>query len=191
MFAGDLLNIANLISENSVAAALTSIALNVFISVIGVIPSFFLTATNIIVFGIHKGFLVSWLGEVTGAVISLLLYRWGIKSFNRLKPEQVKIFRLINQMTTAKQLYFLSLLRMAPFIPSGLINLFGALTTVSLIVFLLATALGKLPALMIEVALSYNLVTFDKNYIYFFITVFITALLYWGLKKEIQRLEKT
>lgn len=186
-----MFNIIDLISDGGLTAALISISINVLISVVGVLPSIFITLGNILVFGIYKGFLISWIGEVTGALLSLLLYRWGLKSFTNIKPEHLKLFRMINKLSGTKQLYFLSVLRMAPFIPSGLINFFAALTTVPLVVFLLATALGKIPALMLEVAFSYHLVTLNKNYLYFAITIIIAGLLYFGVRKEIKRLENS
>ena len=79
---------------------------------------------------------------------------------------------------------------MAPFIPSGLINLFGALTTISFTNFFLATAIGKFPALVLETAFSYNIVTLGKNYLNLFISLVVAGLLYIGVKRELQRLNK-
>ena len=79
---------------------------------------------------------------------------------------------------------------MAPFMPSGLINLLGAITTVSLANFMIATAAGKLPALLLEAAFSYNLITVGKNYIYLGISMVLAVLFYFGVKKELNRLRK-
>ncbi|WP_238442623.1 TVP38/TMEM64 family protein [Desulforamulus reducens] len=153
-------------------------------------PSVFLTGANLIIFGLNKGFLVSWAGEVIGAAISFLLYRWGITSVAKLSTEQWKLFKTINSLPPLKQTYFLFILRMAPFIPSGLINLFGAITSVSLLNFLIATTAGKFPALLLETAFSYHLITLGRNYIYVGISILIALLLYLGIKKEMRRLEK-
>ena len=186
---GDLTKIVQLITEAGSAAVLISLSLNILISLLGVIPSVFITAANVLVFGLYKGFIISWLSEVIGALVSLLFYRWGIKSVGHVSSEQWQVFKIIDALSTRKQIYFLALLRTAPFIPSGIINLLSALSTITWSVFFIATAIGKFPALLLEVAFSYNLVYFSQNSIKLLITVIMAALLYWGIKKELNRLK--
>lgn len=186
---GDMQAISEAISEAGAAAILISILINTIISVMGVIPSVFLTGANILVFGFYGGFLVSWAGEVVGALISFVLYRGGIRSVLRIRPDHMRVVRAISLMPGSKQIYFLSVLRLAPFFPSGAINLFGALTTVPLVNFLIATALGKFPALLLESAFSYNVLTISKNYINLGISVLVAVLLYFIIKREFARLK--
>jgi uncharacterized membrane protein YdjX (TVP38/TMEM64 family) len=42
------------------------------------------------------------------------------------------------------------MLRLLPFIPSGAINLTAALSRTGMMIFFLATSIGKLPALLVE-----------------------------------------
>lgn len=184
---GDSDAAAGLLAKAGPAAVLISILLNVLISVLGVVPSVFLTGANIMVFGLWGGFFVSWAGEIVGAVVSFLLYRWGVKSVAKIPTEHWKLFRTVNSLPGLRQVYFLTILRMAPFVPSGIINLVGAMTTVSLTHFVIATALGKFPALLLETAFSYNVITLGKNYIYLIISIIVAGLLYFGVKKELQR----
>lgn len=187
---GDVLTAAQIIREAGATAILISLAINVAISLAGVIPSIFLTGANLLVFGLYKGFAISWAGEVIGAAISFLLYRWGAKSVAKLSTDQWKLSKTVNMLPGARQIYFLTVLRMAPFIPSGLINLFGAITTVSFTNFMIATAAGKFPALVIEAAFSYNLLTLGKNHINLGISIIVASLLYFGVKRELNRLRK-
>ena len=55
-----------------------SIILNIAISVLGLVPSFLLTAANIHFFGFGYGLLLSIVGEAFGAIVSFYLYRKGI-----------------------------------------------------------------------------------------------------------------
>lgn len=187
---GDVLMAAQIIQEAGAAAILISIAINVAISLAGVIPSVFLTGANTLVFGPYGGFLISWAGEVTGAAISFLLYRWGVKSVAKFSTDQWKVSQTVSSLPGTKQIYFLTVLRMAPFIPSGLINLFGAITTISFSNFMIATAVGKFPALILETAFSYNLITLGKNYFNLGISIVVAMLLYFGVKKELNRLRQ-
>ena len=186
----DVLIAAQIIQGAGATAILISIVINVVISLAGVIPSVFLTGANLLVFGLYVGFLVSWAGEVIGAAISFLFYRWGIKAAAKLSTGHWKLAKTVNALSGIKQIYFLAVLRTAPFIPSGLINLFGAITTVSFTNFMMATAAGKFPALLLEAAFGYNLVTVGKNYINLGISMVVAVLFYFGIKKELNRLRK-
>ncbi|NNU91543.1 hypothetical protein ETB99_13830, partial [Anoxybacillus sp. CHMUD] len=50
-----------------------SIAINIVISILGVVPSVFLTAANLAVFGFWKGTFLSFVGEAVGAIVSFVL----------------------------------------------------------------------------------------------------------------------
>lgn len=190
LFSGDVGFISEAISGAGAAAVLLSLLLNTVISVLGVIPSVFLTGANILVFGFWGGFLVSWAGEVVGATVAFMLYRAGIRSVLKVSPGHWRVIKAIGQMPGVKQIYFMSVLRLAPFFPSGVINLFGALTTIPMANFFIATALGKLPALLLESSFSYNVITFERNYINLVISVLVAIALYLLVKKEFSRLKK-
>lgn len=186
---GDTHQMAEVIANAGSIAILISILINVLINILGILPSIFITAANVIVFGIYGGFLVSWAGEIIGAVISLILYRWGIKTAAKLPTDQLKLSEFINNLPRLKQVYFLAVLRVAPFIPSGLINLLGAITSVSVVNFLIATAIGKIPSLALESAFSYNLLNLSNNYWNLVVTVIVALFLYLGIRKELLRLK--
>ncbi|MDD3652848.1 MAG: VTT domain-containing protein [Desulfotomaculaceae bacterium] len=187
---GDIKSTAQAISGAGTLAILMSIYINAAISIMGVVPSVFLTGANVLVFGLHGGFMVSWAGEVIGATVSFMLYRWGIKSAVKLPAERLKSIKTINALPWTRQIYFLMVLRMAPFLPSGLINLLGALTTIQTHNFIIATTIGKFPALLLETACIYNLININKGYVNLGIGVIVAALMYFGAKKEIDRQAK-
>lgn len=60
-------------------AFLLSISINVLIAVLGVVPSVFLTAANVLFFGFWQGTIISFAGEAIGAFIAFTLYRFGFK----------------------------------------------------------------------------------------------------------------
>jgi len=187
---GDIKSAARAIAGAGTPAILMSIYINAAISIMGVVPSVFLTGANVLVFGLHGGFLVSWAGEVIGATVSFMLYRWGIKSAARIPTDRWKLIKTVNTLPGVRQIYFLMVLRMAPFVPSGLINLLVALTTIQPRNFIIATTVGKFPALLLETAFIYNLININKGYINLGIGVMVTALLYFGARKELDRLAK-
>lgn len=132
-------------------AILISISINVIISVLGVIPSFFLTGANITFFGFWYGTFISFLGESVGSIVSFYLYRKGFKkiSQNVQGKEHTKIKKLL-YVEGIEAFYLILSFRLFPFIPSGAVNIFAALGKVSSLIFILGSSIGKIPALLIE-----------------------------------------
>ncbi|MDO7907781.1 VTT domain-containing protein [Paenibacillus sp. JX-17] len=132
------------------AGYVLSIGINVVISLLGVVPSVFLTAANLAVFGLAEGMILSWAGEAIGAVVSFVLYRKGLR---RAADHRVLHLNWIQRLLDAegKESFMLILaLRFLPFVPSGVITLIAALGRTSLPVFVTASSLGKIPAILIE-----------------------------------------
>jgi uncharacterized membrane protein YdjX (TVP38/TMEM64 family) len=129
---------------------LISILLNVIISVFAFIPSFFLTAANIFVFGFWEGTLLSLIGEIIGSLVSFHLYRIGIRRFiPKQEFKQKHLQRLLSVKGSQAFVMILSL-RLLPFVPSGLVNIGAAFGKVSSFTFGMATLIGKIPALLFE-----------------------------------------
>lgn len=127
---------------------------NVLIAVVGVIPSAFLTAANISILGFEGGLGVSILGEALGAVVSFWLYR---KGFSRLKDHmQVKggfVRSLLDRLYETKgftAIVIVLLLRLLPFVPSGLVTLTAAIGKMNIVTFGMVSTIGKIPALYME-----------------------------------------
>ncbi len=132
-------------------AILISLLINIFISLAGVIPSVFLTATNIIFFGFWYGLVISFVGEALGAIVSFYVYRQGFRKLPKtISMERIPKVKRLLEVEGKKAFLLILSLRLLPFIPSGLINIFSAMGKVSLILFSLASSLGKIPALIIE-----------------------------------------
>ncbi|MED0685339.1 VTT domain-containing protein [Anoxybacillus ayderensis] len=131
-------------------AYLISIAINIVISILGVVPSVFLTAANLAVFGFWQGTFLSFIGEAVGAIVSFLLYRKGFRKLSETKwLSDPKVKRLLAAEGTEAFSLVLSL-RLLPFVPSGLVTFVAAIGRMSLLLFLVASSLGKLPALLLE-----------------------------------------
>lgn len=133
-------------------AILFSVLVNILISIAGIIPSTFLTAANIMYFGFTGGLLLSILGEAAGAVISFFLYRKGMKKLSTKesgKPSNKLVEKLKN--TSGREAFVLVLLlRIFPFVPSGLVTLAAAVSRMGAALFMVSSTLGKIPALFIE-----------------------------------------
>jgi uncharacterized membrane protein YdjX (TVP38/TMEM64 family) len=141
-------------------ALFISLFLSIVVAVLAVVPSFFITAANILFFGFWPGTLISFLGEALGAVLSFLLYRNGFKEkvSGRLYRFP-RIQKLVEQEGKQAFLMIFSLM-LLPFVPSGLVTFAAAIGKVSTLIFLVASSLGKIPALLIEAYSVYQVTRF-------------------------------
>jgi uncharacterized membrane protein YdjX (TVP38/TMEM64 family) len=150
--------LVELFGNHPQAAVVISLALSVLIAVLGIVPSIFLTAANILFFGFWKGTALSFAGEALGAVVAFCLYRAGFKKrLDQTMHRFPKAERLLS--ATGREAFLLIFsLRLLPFVPSGLVTFAAAIGPVSLSTFFFASSLGKLPALLLEAASVYGAV---------------------------------
>ena len=142
--------IIHLFNQYPHLAIAISLICSIGVAILGVVPSVFITAANILFFGFWPGTALSFAGEALGAAIAFLLYRMGFKKKTEKGLQQFpKAKQLIN--ANGKEAFLLILsLRLLPFVPSGLVTFAAAIGKVSLLLFVTASSLGKIPALLIE-----------------------------------------
>lgn len=143
-------SVLQLFTEYQGYAIIISLALSIAVAVAGLLPSVFITAANIIFFGFWNGILISFAGEALGAAIAFLLYR---KGFQKPASNKLQRFPKLVQLLHApdrKAFQLIILLRLIPFVPSGLVTFAAAVGRTSFTTFLVASSLGKIPALLLE-----------------------------------------
>ena len=175
--------------ENSQWAITISLLLSVIVAVLGVVPSVFITAGNILFFGFWEGLLISLLGEAIGAVVAFLLYR---KGFKKTADKSLHKYPRAQQLIEAKgkEAFVLIMgLRLLPFIPSGLVTFAASIGHVSLATFAAASSIGKIPALFIEAYSVYQVTQFGWQGKVILALIAI-ALIYLVMRKKNQRKEK-
>lgn len=176
-------NLLSLFREYQNLAIVISICISIIIAVLGVVPSVFVTAANILFFGFWNGMFISFLGEAIGAGVAFLLYRKGFKKATEKKlAKYPKTKRLIN--AEGREAFYLVLaLRMIPFVPSGLITFAAAIGRISFITFTMASSLGKLPALFIEAYAVNEVANFGWQG-KLILALVAVVLLYWVISKR-------
>ncbi|WP_247739127.1 VTT domain-containing protein [Bacillus sp. 165] len=127
-----------------------SVLVNILISVLGIVPSFFITAVNIKFFGFENGLLISIIGEAFGAIVSFFLYRKGMKKLLNKKRIKNKYVTKLTKSKGIEAFFMIIALRILPFIPSGIVTLAGAISKVGIINYSVASTIGKIPSLVIE-----------------------------------------
>jgi uncharacterized membrane protein YdjX (TVP38/TMEM64 family) len=177
-------DIIELFTAHPEYAVLFSILINVVIAILGVVPSVFVTAANVLFFGFWQGTAISFAGESIGAFVSFILFRKGFKK---------KVGTTLQKYPAAKKLLhaegkeaFLAIvsLRLLPFVPSGIVTFAAAVGSVSLTLFVVASSLGKIPALLIEAYAAYQVTEFGwQGKLILFVTgIYLLYLVYKKLK---------
>jgi len=167
-------------------AILISLFVNIVISIIGILPSVFITAANLAFFGFYQGLIVSIIGEGLGAVISFVLYRKGLKIW-RLKDFQHPVMLKLKHLEGSKAFWMILCLRILPFIPSGAITLGSAFSKVSISLFAIASTLGKIPSLIMEAGAVFGFMQVNLKWKIIILVAFVLILMWIGRvrRKEI------
>ena len=174
-------SLLHLFKEHPQLAILISVIVSLLVAVIGILPSVFITAANILFFGFWNGTFISFLGEAIGAGVAFILYRTGFKKTAEKGFQKYPKVKRLMEAGNAEAFYLIFSLRLLPFVPSGLITLAAAIGRVSFTVFLLASSLGKLPALLIE-AYSVNAVAEFGWQGKLVLLLLAVAIIYWVIK---------
>lgn len=143
-------HVVELLQNYKPYAIFISIIINVFISIAGFVPSVFLTAANLAVFGFWNGMFVSFIGEGIGAVVSFLLYRKGLRKISESKAFRRPMVQRLLEVEGKQAFALVFSLRLLPFVPSGVVTFFAAVGQMSMIIFAVSSTLGKFPALLLE-----------------------------------------
>ena len=152
--------LVRLFNDYPQSALLISLATSILIAVLGILPSVFITAANILFFGFWQGILISFLGEAIGAIVAFFLYR---KGFKKIASNKLQEFPGLKSLLDAKGKHAFLLilyLRLIPFVPSGFITFAAAIGRVSILTFIVASSIGKIPALLLEGYAAYQVIAF-------------------------------
>jgi len=147
-------------------AILISLLVSIIIAIAGIIPSTFVTAANIIYFGFEGGLALSIIGEALGAIISFFLYRKGLKKLSQKSAgkRNPKLLDRLKDTSGAEAFVLVFLLRIFPFIPSGLVTLAASFSKMGTAAFVFSSTFGKIPALLIEAYSVHAVLGWEKEY---------------------------
>jgi len=175
-------SLLQLFKEHHDLALLISICASIIVALLGVVPSVFITAANILFFGFWNGTFISFLGESLGAAVAFLLYRMGFKKRVEKGLQKYPRLKKLLYAENKEGFYLVFSLRLMPFVPSGLITFAAAVGKVSFPVFITASSLGKIPALLIEAYSVYEITRFGWQG-KIMLAIIAAVLLYWITQK--------
>lgn len=131
-------------------ALVSGFAIAFLVSLVGIVPSFFVTAANVLFFGFAEGIAITFIGENTGSALAFYLYRKGLKKNVAPQLEKYKAMKALLEADDKKAFWLIFSLRLIPLVPSGLVTFTAAMGRASFLIFLTANAVGKFPSLLLE-----------------------------------------
>jgi uncharacterized membrane protein YdjX (TVP38/TMEM64 family) len=165
-------------------AIVASLLINIVISILGVVPSVFLSGANAVVFGIIPGFVISVAGEVLGAGVSFWLYRLGVRKLSAIKSDTWGWVRRLNDASRKRKFYILVTARLTPFLPSGVITFAAAATNISFLDFIVASLIGKAPSVAMETLVGHDLFYIKDNLPRLMISITLITLIILLLRRK-------
>lgn len=137
-------------------APLTSIALMTLQSAVPLVPGVIITITNAWIFGWQYGAVYSWTGALLGATLDFIVARW----YGRPVIERfvnTKYLTLTDAFFKLHGILAVFITRLTPIIPFKVISYGAGLTKLTLWQFIVATAIGQTPAIVLYSILGQNL----------------------------------
>ena len=156
--------VLEILKNSSSMAIPISLFISVCISLVGVLPSIFVTGANIAFFGPINGFLISLLGETLGAYITFTIYRLGFKKKIEKLEEKYRLISKIVKSDGKEAGLLICQGRIIPFIPSGVITFSASISNVNSAIFTVATFIGKAPSIALEALISYDIINIYSNW---------------------------
>lgn len=180
---GDIVGSIDFLQSYGPYAMAISFFLIVFINVTAVLPNIFILAANGIIFGVFWGTIVSWLAEVVGVILSFIIMRYLFHDAAHNLIVRSNSLKRVDEFSGKKGFRIMLVARSIPYIPSGLLTALGAVSSISLGDYSLATLIGKLPSAWIEVTLGHDLMSLHEHTLRLTILIVISCLAYYTFVK--------
>ena len=178
---GDIVETAEYIKSYGSLAVVFSFLLTLFVNAIGFPPAIIFSTANTLIFGIVPGIILSVLAETVGVTISFILLRFFFRDSAKKIIKKNKRLSSIDKYSTKKGFEVMLIARMVPYLPSGILNAAGALSSMSLWDYFLASLVGKFPSTGIEAIIGHDAILNEEDFTRIIIVViFAIVLIVWA-----------
>ena len=159
--------------------------LTLFTNTLGFPPAVIFSTANVILFGIVPGIVLACVAETVGATIAFILIRFYFRESAKKAIAKSPFLSKIDQYSGTKGFIVMLIGRMIPYLPSALLNAVGALSSIKLREYVIASFVGKFPSTGIEAIIGHDLIMKQEDHTRL-ITVIIAAgiLIYAAIRYE-------
>ena len=188
---GDILETAKYIEGYGSMAVVFSFLLTLFVNALGFPPAIIFSTANTLIFGIFWGIVISVAAETVGVTISFLLLRFFFRDAAEKLISKSKFLSSMDKYSSEKGFVVMLIARMVPYVPSGLLNAVGALSSLTLTDYFLASLVGKFPSTGIEAIIGHDAILQEEDPTRIIVVVIFAVVLigwaYWFEKKHSQK----
>lgn len=177
---GDVQGAVEYLRSFGVKAALISFFLLVIINLLGFLPNIFLLVANGFLFGLVPGILVSWAGECVGAAAGFFVMRRLFQAPAAALLRKSGYGLQVEDISSRNGFRLILAGRSLPFMPSGALTAAGAVSSVSFRDFFLATCIGKLFSVTIEILVGRDMVDYHHHASQLVVLTALCLLMGWG-----------
>ena len=155
-----------------------------------VFPFMILSGAAGIIYGLFWGIVISWSGEVIGAVVMFVFARGFFRQVLQGWIAKSKYLKQVDDYSAANGFKALLIARLLPLAPSGIITAVAAISRMSFRDFFLATMIGKLPPVVIKVLLGHDIAFAGENMTRLIVVVILVVVVYlalwWYKRRKVQ-----
>mgnify|MGYP002754758565 FL=1 len=139
-------------------AAVFAFFLTLFVNALGFPPAIIFSTANVMLFGIVPGIILSCAAETVGVTIAFLLMRFYFRDAAEKVIIKSPFLSKIDRYSGTKGFFVMLIARMIPYVPSALLNAVGALSSIRLRDYVIASFVGKFPSTGIEAIIGHDLI---------------------------------
>ena len=182
---GDIVETAQYIKSYGSLAVVFSFMLTLFVNAIGFPPAIIFSTANTLIFGIVPGIILSVIAETFGVTISFVLLRFFFRDSAQKFIAKSKSLRSVDKYSSKKGFTVMLIARMVPYVPSGILNAVGALSSMTLLDYFLASLVGKFPSTGIEAIIGHDAILHEEGFLRIIVVViFAIALIVWAWRYQ-------
>lgn len=178
---GDIIALAEYLRSFGPWSVIITIILFVIMTFTIVFPFMILSGASGIIYGLFWGTLISWSGEVIGAVFMFIFARYFFRQSVAGWITKSIYLKQVDDYSAANGFKALLIARLLPLAPSGIITAVAAVSRISFKDFFWATVVGKLPPVIIKVLIGHDIVFAGENMVRLLVIVLLVISVYIGL----------
>ena len=186
---GDIQETAEYIKSYGEMAIVFSFLLTLFVNALGFPPAIIFSTANTLIFGIFWGIVLSVAAETVGVTISFLLLRFFFRDSAKQLIAKSKFLSSVDKYSSQKGFMVMLIARMVPYIPSGVLNAVGALSSLNLREYFLASLVGKFPSTGIEAIIGHDAIMQQEDNTRIIVVVILAIILivgaFWYERKHV------
>ena len=177
---GDIPATVEYIRSFGEGAIVFAFLLTLFTNALGFPPAVIFSTANVILFGIVPGIILSCVAETVGVTIAFVLMRFYFREAAEKAIAKSPFLSKVDQYSGSKGFIIMLIGRMVPYLPSAVMNAVGALSSIRLRDYVLASLIGKFPSTGIEAIIGHDLIMQQEDNTRLVIVVICAGILIYG-----------